>query len=57
MKPHGNKFPVTSFISEEAFLQLENARGILPRSCFIALIIEEVLNVEHEPKEGETKAV
>lgn len=53
MKLVGKKFQVSTYVNKETFDRIESLRGLISRSCFVSMVLEDVLGDEGETKEGE----
>ena len=40
----GNKYPVTAYVDPDVFHKIEEKRGDVPRSAFVAKLITKVMN-------------
>ena len=49
----GNRYQVIAYVNEDAFVNIENIRGLATRSCFVANVLEEIFGNDKETKEGE----
>lgn len=48
----GNKMSITTFVTPETYYAIEESRGILKRSTFCGMVLEDIFN----PREVKTYA-